>query len=93
MRQLLEKITQWLVGFGIEAYLHILSVMVIAAIVARVCVLTGAERPLATCIGAAAGMLAGLVKEFFDTRIHNAIEPQDYAADFIGAVLFVFIFI
>ena len=93
MRKLIDKISAWLVGFGIEFYLHIVCVMFVAMIVARVCNLTGAERPLAAVIGAIAGLVVGFFKEFIDAKTTHVIEPKDYVADLIGAVFFVLCFI
>ena len=52
MKKWLDKFSEWLVGFGIEPYLHILVTVVVALMVARVCYFTGADRTLAGYIGA-----------------------------------------
>ena len=93
MRKFFDNVTQWLVGLGTEFYLHILCVMFVATIVARVCNVLGAERFLAACIGAFAGMAAGFIKEAVDVKTTGVVEERDYVADLIGAVLFMAIYI
>ncbi len=93
MRKLIDKISAWLVGFGIEAYLHIVCVMVVALLVARVCYWTGADRSLAAYIGALVAFLVGFFKESYDNRTEGVFEARDIAANAIGAALFWAIFV
>ena len=88
MRKFIDKFAQWLVGFGIEAYLHILCTIVIAMLVARVCFLTGADRYLAGYIGALGAFIVGFVKESWDNKTEGVFEAKDIAANAIGALLF-----
>ena len=44
MRKWIDNFSQWLVGFGIEPYLHILVTIVIAMLIARVCYFTGSGQ-------------------------------------------------
>ena len=93
MRKIVDKISNWLVSFGIETYLHILCTMIIAAIIARVCVFTGAERSLGCILGAMAGLIIGFIKEIYDNKSTGVFEGKDILANLIGTVLFVLIFI
>lgn len=90
---MIKKLTNFLVKFGIDFYLHILGVMIIAGIFGQLCNLLGATRPLAGCIGVALGLVAGFFKEFYDAKTTKIIDPKDYVADLIGAILFFLIFI
>jgi len=88
MRKWLDKFSEWLVGFGIEPYIHILMTIVIAMCIARVCYFTGADRTLAGYIGALLAFLVGFVKESWDNKTEGVFEAKDIAANAIGALLF-----
>lgn len=89
MRKWFNQFSEWLVSFKIEAYLHILVTMLIAMFVARICVMTGADRLLAGWIGTFVGILCGLFKESWDNKSGEEFEAGDMAANAIGAFLFV----
>lgn len=83
----------WLVSLGIDFYLHILTVIVLATIVARVCFLTGADRSLACVLGALSGLAVGLLKEAYDSKTTGAASAKDMLGNVIGAALFFVTFI
>ena len=93
MRKCFDKFAAWLVGFGIEPYLHILLTLVVAAIIARVCLLTGADRYLAGYLSAFLAFILGFIKESWDNKVEKVFEGRDIVANLIGAVLFFLIFI
>lgn len=93
MRKYLDKFSEWLCGFNIEPYLHILVTIVLAAIIARVCYLTGADRVLAGCVGGFLAFILGYLKEVWDNKVEKVFEGKDILANFIGAILFFFIWI
>lgn len=88
MRKLFNKIASWLVGFGIEPYLHILITAFIAMVIARVCLLTGADRFLAGFLAAFGAFVVGLVKESWDNKVEKLYEGKDVLCNLIGAVFF-----
>lgn len=88
MRKLIDKFSAWLVGFGIEAYLHILVTMFIALLIARVCYWTGADRILAGYFSAFVAFIVGFIKESYDNKTEGVFEGKDILANLIGAVLF-----
>ena len=88
MRKTFDKFAQWLVGFGIEAYLHIVCTVFIAMLIARVCFLTGADRYLAGFLAAFVTFIIGFVKESWDNKTEGVFEAKDIAANAIGALLF-----
>lgn len=93
MRKYFDKFSEWLVGFGIEPYLHILMTIVIALFIARVCYFTGADRTLAGYIGALLAFLVGFLKESWDNKVEGVFEAKDIAANAIGAFLFFITFV
>lgn len=93
MRKIIDKITGWLVSFKIDFYLHILFSIIIATIISKLCVFTGAERILAGVIGAFIGLVIGFCKEVYDNKTTGVFEAKDLVADLIGAILFFIIFI
>lgn len=93
MRKFIDKVAAWFTSFGIDKYLHILAVLIICGIVGQITFFCGAPRILAGCIAVAVGMIAGFTKEFIDARTTHVVDPKDYVADLIGAILFFLIFI
>ena len=93
MRKYLDKFSEWLVGFGIEFYLHILCTLVIGMLVARVCFFTGADRILAGYFAAFVTFCLGFIKEGWDNKTGGVFDAKDVLADFIGAVIFFLIWI
>lgn len=80
-------------GLGADFYLHIISVIIISTIFARICLVAGAERLLATCIGTFVGVAVGLAKECYDSKKSGTPSIKDFFADVIGGVLFALVFI
>lgn len=92
MRKYIDKISGIFVSFGIDAWIHIVVVIVIATIVARLCFWTGANRALAGCIGAFLAFICGFVKESYDNKSTGVFSTSDLLADAVGALLFLIIF-
>ena len=92
MRKWIDKISAWMVGFGIEFYMHIVCVLLVSAVLSRVFVLTGADHVLAGCLAAFAGFVVGFAKEIYDNKTTGVFQSVDILADAIGAGLFLFIF-
>lgn len=88
MRKIIDKIASWLVSFNIEAYLHILVTMIISMLIARVCLLTGADRVLAGYFAAFVAFVLGFIKEAYDNKTEGVFEGRDVFANFVGALLF-----
>lgn len=93
MRKYFDKFAAWLVGYGIEPYLHILVTVILAAIIARVCYWTGADRFLAGFLAAFVAFALGFIKESWDNKVEKVFEGKDILANFIGALIFFFIWI
>ena len=93
MRKWIDNFAAWLVGFGIEPYLHILCTMVIAMFIARICFFTGADRTLAGYIGALLAFIIGFAKESYDNKTEGVFEAGDIVANAIGATLFFLCFV
>ena len=88
MRKYFDRFSEWLVGFGIEPYLHILCTIVIAMMIARACLWTGADRTLAGCFAGFVALVIGFIKEAWDGRVTKVFDGMDVLAGFIGAVIF-----
>ena len=93
MRKYFDRFAAWLVGFGIEPYIHILVTVVVALMVARVCYFTGADRTLAGYIGALLAFIIGFAKESYDNKTEGVFDAGDIVANAIGAVLFFLCFV
>ena len=63
MRKWYDKFAEWMVGIGIEPYIHVFVTMFIAWFIARVSLLTGADRMLAGYFAAFLAFVIGFVKE------------------------------
>ena len=92
MRKIVDKISEWLVSFGIETYLHILCTMIIATIIARVCVLTGASENLSCFLGMFLSFILGFIKEMYDNKTTGVFEPKDILSNLVGVLLFFVIY-
>lgn len=88
----MKKLIDWLCNLGVDFYLHVLSVMLVATVIARLCFFLGAERFLASCIGVFLGLIAGFAKEWYDAKTTKIISEKDFIADLIGGIFFAIIF-
>lgn len=93
MRKWIDAFSAWMVSLGIEAYLHIVCTMVVAMLIARVSLITGADRLLAGYIAVFIGFSLGLFKEMYDNKTTGVFEVGDITANAVGAFLFFIIFI
>ena len=93
MRKWIDKFSKWLCSFGIEFYLHMVCVIVIAMFIARICFATGADRALAGCLAAFVAFICGFFKEIYDNKTTKVFSKEDLIADAIGAVLFLLIWV
>ena len=93
MRKYIDKISQFFVSLGIDTWIHMVVVLVVSAIIARICFWTGADRVLAACVGSFLGLIVGFLKEVYDSKTTKVFSAMDMVGDAIGAVLFWLIFI
>lgn len=93
MRKIIDKISIYLAGFKSETYLHILFTILIAAIIAKLSLYTGADRTLACYLGSFVAFAIGLAKEGWDNKVEKVFEIEDIVANAIGAILFFLIWI
>ena len=96
---LIDKVTRWCVGLGIDVFLHVLATMLIAWLVAlglTVCRLAGwlaLPDVLPGLVGVAVAIVAGALKEKFDERGGGVFSMEDLQADFVGAAFFYLIYV
>lgn len=73
----MRNIKEWLEGFGVDAYIHTLVVIIIAVVVARVSgIFVG--HIVSAIVGVAVGLLCGVAKELYDTRKKGFVDVKDY---------------
>ena len=94
-----QKIVKWLVGLGIEFYLHMLATMFVAWVVTAVLTVFQLaevfylERPLSGLIGLIVAIIAGVVKERMDEKSGSGFSMHDLNCDFIGGAFFYLIYV
>ena len=93
MRKWYDKFAEWMVGIGIEPYIHVFVTMFIAWFIARVSLLTGADRMLAGYFAAFLAFVIGFVKEGWDSKVEKVFEGKDILSNLVGAVFFFLIWI
>lgn len=88
----MRNIKEWLEGFGADAYLHTLAVLVLSVAVARLCGLF-VGHIWAVFIGVGVAVLCAVAKEIYDTRKKGFVDVKDYVFDAIGALLFLVVYL
>lgn len=97
--RLLNRITTWLVGFGMDTYIHVIATMFVAWFVSAILTLLqlsgvlSLERPLSGLIGLFIAIIAGAVKEWMDERNGHSFSVHALSCNFVGASFFYFIYI
>lgn len=93
MRKYIDLIANKLSALKVDFYMHIIAVLIISTVIARVTILTGANHYLGTSLGVFIGLLAGIGKEIYDNKTTGVFSTKDIIADVIGILLFIFVFI
>lgn len=99
VRKLIKRITKWAVGLGIDFYLHVLAMMLIAWVVAltvtllRVAGVINWPDVLPGLLGALVAIAVGVAKEWLDERGGGEFSLSDMNANYIGAAFFYLIYI
>ena len=85
-RKITNAITEWLCGFGIEPYLHIVLTDAVCVVFCAAFTAMGTHPRLLLTIAAASAV--GLGKEVFDSQTGGRFDWRDLVADVIGIALF-----
>lgn len=88
MREKIDKLTKWLVSFGTDKYIHLLTAMIVAFVAAFIFSLFGLHRAVNGLAGIVVGVIVSLAKEVYDEETTGLFDMKDLAADFIGLALF-----
>lgn len=92
-REKFDKFAEWLESFGIDRWIHVVAVMVVAGVVATVVSIFGLPRALNGLMGVAATIVASVWKEAYDKRTTGLWDNKDLVADGVGMVLFYLIYV
>ena len=88
------KIEKWdefverLVAFGIDRWMHIVLIMVIAWVASVLFLPFGFSRVVRSILAVLAGAVFAIGKEFYDKKTTGVVERKDLIADGIGLVLY-----
>lgn len=87
-REKWDKFVERLVAIGVDKWMHIVLIMVLAWLASVVFLPFGLERTMRRLIGMAVGVCYSLSKEIYDKETTGVAEKKDLVADGIGLVLF-----
>lgn len=87
-REKWDKIVEWLVAFGVDKWMHIVIIMVLAWVASLVLLPFGLHRAVRGLFGIMAGIVFSILKEVYDEKTTGIFDNRDLAADAIGLALF-----
>lgn len=91
-RETWDKLTERLVAFGVDKWMHIVIVMTLAWLVSLILMPFTAHRVMRATCGALAAVIISIMKEVYDERTTGCFDNRDLAADAIGISLFYLIY-
>lgn len=77
-----------LIAFGVDKWMHIVLIMVIAWLASVVFLPFGFSRVVRGILGVLVGALVAIGKEVYDKKTTGVVEKKDLVADGIGLLLF-----
>lgn len=83
-----DEFVVWLVAFGVDKWMHIVLIMVVAWLVSLVFLPFGLSKAARALLGVLAGIAVGIGKELYDKKTTGVVEKNDLIADGIGLVLY-----
>lgn len=87
-RQKWDKFVEWLVAFGVDKWMHIVLIMLIAWVASVMFLPFGFSRVVRGILAVLVGAVFAIGKEFYDKKTTGVVEVNDLAADGIGLLLF-----
>lgn len=87
-REKWDKLVERLVAFGVDKWMHIVLLMVIAWVASVLFLPFGFSRVVRSILGVLVGAAVAIGKEFYDKKTTGVVEKKDFVADGIGLLLF-----
>lgn len=87
-REKWDKLVERLVAFGVDKWMHIVLLMVIAWVASVLFLPFGFSRVVRSIFGVLVGAAVAIGKEVYDKKTTGVVEKKDLVADGIGLLLF-----
>jgi len=87
-REKWDEFVEKLVAFGVDRWMHIVLIMVIAWVASVLFLPFGFSRVVRSILAVLVGALFAIGKEFYDKKTTGVVERKDLIADGIGLVLY-----
>ena len=87
-REKWDKLVERLVAFGVDKWMHIVLLMVIAWVASVLFLPFGFSRIVRGILAVLVGALVAIGKEVYDKKTTGVVEKKDLVADGIGLLLF-----
>lgn len=87
-REKWDKIVERLVAFGVDKWMHIVIIMLVAWVASVMFLPFGLHRAVRGLFGILVGMILSVAKEVYDEKTTGVFDNRDLAADAIGLALF-----
>lgn len=83
-----DEFVERLVAFGVDRWMHIVLIMVIAWVASVLFMPFGFSRVVRSILAVLVGAVFAIGKEFYDKKTTGVVERKDLIADGIGLVLY-----
>lgn len=87
-RERWDELVERLVAFGVDKWMHIVLIMVIAWVASVLFLPFGFSRVVRTILAVLVGAVFAIGKEAYDKKTTGVVERKDLAADGIGLLLY-----
>lgn len=87
-REKWDKLVERLVAFGVDKWMHIVLLMVIAWVASVLFLPFGFSRVVRGILAVLVGAAVAIGKEVYDKKTTGVVEKKDLVADGIGLLLF-----
>ena len=87
-REKWDKLVERLVAFGVDKWMHIVLLMVVAWLASVVFLPFEFSRVVRGILAVLVGALVAIGKEIYDKKTTGVVEKKDLVADGIGLLLF-----
>jgi len=87
-REKWDKLVERLVAFGVDKWMHIVLLMVIAWVASVLFLPFGFSRVVRGILAVLVGAVFAIGKEVYDKKTTGVVEKKDLVADGIGLLLF-----
>lgn len=87
-REKWDRLVERLVAFGVDKWMHIVLLMVIAWVASVLFLPFGFSRVVRGILAVLVGAAVAIGKEVYDKKTTGVVEKKDFVADGIGLLLF-----